>query len=35
MMLGFGENSAMGNFEIEGFCEVVHADELIEKEGLK
>lgn len=34
-MHGYGENSAMGKFLIEGQCEVVHFSEFVEKAGLK
>jgi len=34
-MVGYGENSVMGKFLFEGFCDVIHISELIEKEGLK
>ena len=34
-LYGFGHNSIMGNFMLEGFCEVVPVSELVEKDGLK
>jgi len=34
-LYGFGSNKEMGNFLLEGFCEVVPSKELEEKEGLK
>jgi hypothetical protein len=34
-MMGYGENNSMGNFMLEGYCEVVNTSEFVEKEGLK
>jgi len=34
-LFGYGENNAMGPFLLEGYCEVVLAPDLVEKEGLK
>lgn len=32
---GFGDNSVMGTFLLEGYCEIVMLPEMVEKEGLK
>ena len=34
-LLGFGQNNVMGFFLLEGYCEVVTVQEMVEKEGLK
>jgi len=33
--VGYGENQIMGYFLLEGYCEIVMVNELVEKEGLK
>lgn len=34
-MFGYGENDEMGQFILEGYCEIVAQTDLAEKEGLK